>query len=71
MHAWLCTTSTQCLGGQKKELDPLEMDLGMVVSHPVGTENGTWVFWENKCSSYPGHGRSSPLNNTVFAESTK
>lgn len=38
-------------GGQKRELDPLKLELWMVVSHYVGTENGTQVLCKsNKCS---------------------
>lgn len=33
----------QCLGGQKRTPDPLELGLQTVVSHHVGAEKQTWV----------------------------
>ena len=30
--------------GQKRASDPLELELQMVVSHQVGSRNGTWVL---------------------------
>ena len=38
-------------GGQKKALDPLELQLQMVVSLHVGSGNLTQVLWKNsQCS---------------------
>lgn len=38
-------------GGQKKELDPLELELWRIVSYRVGAENRTQVLCKsNKCS---------------------
>lgn len=40
-----------CLRGQKKSLDPMELDLGMAASHHVGAGKHTMDFWKsNKCS---------------------
>lgn len=35
-------------GGQKRILDPVELESRMVVSHRVGPGNQTWVFLKNK-----------------------
>jgi hypothetical protein len=38
-------------GGQKRALDPQELELQMVVSHHVGVGEQTWVLCKsNKCS---------------------
>lgn len=34
------------LGGQKRTLDSLEFELGVVVNRTVGSENGTWVLFK-------------------------
>lgn len=51
---YLCTTCmpTACTttGGQQRVLDPLELELQMVVSHCVGTGNQAQVLCKNKCS---------------------
>ena len=37
-------------GGQKRESDPLGLELQMVGSHHVGVGNQTWVLWKsNPC----------------------
>jgi hypothetical protein len=38
--------SVWCLRGQKRLLDLLKLDLGMVVSHLVDAGNQTWVLWK-------------------------
>lgn len=50
---WMCTKCVHGgLGGQKKALDPLETELGMVVSRCVGAWDSAWVLWEScQCSS--------------------
>ena len=47
-------------GGQKKVLDPLELDLEMAVSCHDGAENGTQELGKSsQCSQLPSH-RFSP-----------
>ena len=38
--------------GQKRVLDPLELELNVIVSHHSGAGNGTWVLCKSKCSSW-------------------
>jgi hypothetical protein len=47
-----CTTRVPgVIGGQKRTLHPLELELEMVVSHHVGAEDCSWVLCgSNKCS---------------------
>jgi hypothetical protein len=39
-------------GGQKTELDPLKLELQIVVSHYMGAENQTWVLWKSILCSW-------------------
>ena len=40
------------LRGQKRELDPLELELNMILSHHVGAGNGTQVLWKSSSVLY-------------------
>jgi hypothetical protein len=51
VHVWLCTLCVQARGGQKRALDPLELELQMVASHHVGAGNQTLVLC--KIIKYP------------------
>jgi hypothetical protein len=59
---------SDALGGQKKPLDPLELELGVVVNGHVGAGNQTWVGSKsNKCSKLRSHlSLSSTLNHRVL-----
>lgn len=35
-----------CVGDQKRALDPLKLELEIVVSHHVGPGKGTHVLWK-------------------------
>jgi hypothetical protein len=44
-NIWLSSTHMPSAGGgQEKALDPLELELQIVVSHHMGAENQTWIF---------------------------
>jgi hypothetical protein len=46
----MCTASIQIPADTEEGLDPLELELRMVVSHHAGVENQTQALWENsKC----------------------
>lgn len=52
LHGCVCTTCfPSAHSGQKRVLDPLELELRMAVSHHVGSGNWTWVLCKSiKCS---------------------
>ena len=44
---------TDAQGGQKRALDPLELELWVIVSHHVSARNPDWVLCKSsQCSSY-------------------
>lgn len=45
MH--VCVLCVCSVSGGQKELEPLELDLPMVVSHHVGAESQTQVLWQS------------------------
>lgn len=48
LHECMCTTCMpDALGDQKRVLDPMELELLMVVNHPVGAENRTQVLFKS------------------------
>lgn len=54
LHICLCTRCIPCAhGGQKWALDPLQLQLHMVVRDHMGAGNWTPVLWENSWCSYP------------------
>lgn len=51
LSVWLCTMYVFGVqGDQKKVLNPVELDLQVVVSHHVGSGTQTWVLCKNKHS---------------------
>lgn len=53
----VCATFTHdAHRGQKRALDPLDLDLQMVVSHHVHAANLLWVLWKSsQCSELRNH----------------
>ena len=47
LYIYMCVYLPVAHGVQKRALDPLELELQMVVSHHVGAENQTWVPWKS------------------------
>lgn len=45
-----CMAVCDALRGQKRELDPLKLELQKPVSHRVGAGYGTWVLWKSSLS---------------------
>jgi hypothetical protein len=48
-------------GAQERVLDPLKLELQMVISYPVGTGNQTQVLCKSRQCSEPLSHLSSPL----------
>lgn len=44
--------NTTCVGGgQNRAINPLELELLVIVSHHVGPENQAWILWQSsRCS---------------------
>lgn len=54
LHVWLRTTVVPVLSRRGHQSGPQELELQMVVSHPVGAGNWTRVFWKGFLSVLKG-----------------
>lgn len=67
-HICICTTCMPgVLGGQKRALDPLQLELQTAVSHNVGAGNKIWILWMSKEYSEP-QSHLSNLSDPIFYE---